>query len=233
MTEFKNGLKDGIPIALGYLAVSFSVGIMIVSGGMSALQGALMSLTNVTSAGQFAGIRIIAAGGALLEMALTQFIINLRYALMSLSLSQNLDKDVKLWQRFVIAFANTDEIFAVAMSRQRTLAFPYMLGLQLLPVAGWTGGTVLGAVACHLMPEAVSTAMNVMLYGMFIAVVIPEARKKRPVLMVSLLAVALSCLFAYVPALSGMSDGMVIIICTIVAAGTGALICPVKEQEEQ
>lgn len=229
--EFKKGIKDGIPIALGYLAVSFSVGIMVISGGLSAFQGAVMSLTNVTSAGQFAGIRIIVAGGTILELILTQFIINLRYALMSLSLSQKLDKSVKLWQRFVIAFANTDEIFAVAMGRQRTLTFPYMLGLQVLPIAGWTGGTVLGAVACHIMPEAVSTAMNVMLYGMFIAVVIPAAKKSRPVLMVALLAVALSCLFAYAPVLSEVSDGMAIIICTVIAAGTGALVSGRDESE--
>lgn len=224
MREFNKGLKDGIPIALGYLAVSFSVGIMVISGGLSAFQGAVMSLTNVTSAGQFAGIRIIVAGGTIFELILTQFIINLRYALMSLSLSQKLDKEVKLWQRFLIAFANTDEIFAVAMSHQKSLTFPYMLGLQALPIAGWTSGTVLGAVACHLMPESVSTAMNVMLYGMFIAVVIPAAKKSRHVLMVALLAVALSCLFANVPVLSGVSDGMAIIICTVIAAGAGALI---------
>ena len=111
--EFKKGLKDGVPIALGYLSVSFSVGIMAVSGGLSVFQGALMSLTNVTSAGQFAGIQIIAAGGTILELILTQFIINLRYALMSLSLSQKLSEGMTLWQRLVVAFANTDEIFAV------------------------------------------------------------------------------------------------------------------------
>ena len=121
MDEFKNGLKDGIPIALGYLAVSFSVGIMIISANMDVLQGAVMSLTNVTSAGQFAGIRIIAAGGTILEMILTQFIINLRYALMSLSLSQKLDKDVTLWQRFVIAFANEREPPATVVSETSLL----------------------------------------------------------------------------------------------------------------
>lgn len=232
MKEFKTGLKDGIPIALGYLAVSFSVGIMAVSAGMSAFQGAVMSLTNVTSAGEFAGIRVIAAGGALLEMTLTQFIINLRYALMSLSLSMKLDKSVTLWQRFVIAFANTDEIFAVAMSQKRTVTFRYMLGLQSLPVLGWTGGTVLGAVACNLMPGSVSTAMNVMLYGMFIAVVVPVAKRERAALVVALLAVLSSCLFRYVPALSGVSDGTAIIICTVLAASVGAVLFPVKEEEE-
>lgn len=230
MDELKNGLKDGIPIALGYLAVSFSVGIMIISGNMTVLQGAVMSLTNVTSAGQFAGIRIIAAGGTILEMILTQFIINLRYALMSLSLSQKLDKDVTLWQRFAISFANTDEIFAVAMNHHKDVTFTYMLGLQSLPVAGWVTGTVLGAVACDLMPTSLSIAMNVMLYGMFIAIVFPVAKKKKSVLCVASLAVLLSSLFDFVPVLSGISDGMVIIISTVLAAVMGAIVFPVDDE---
>lgn len=230
--EFKRGLKDGIPIALGYFAVSFSVGIMAVSGGLSVLQGCIMSLTNVTSAGQFAGIQIIAVGGTLIEIALTQLIINLRYALMSLSLSQKLDDSVTLWQRFVIAFANTDEIFAVAMSNKKTLRFPYMVGLQSLPIVGWVSGTFLGSVACNLMPKSVSVAMNVMLYAMFIAIVIPDAKKKQSVLMVSIFAVILSCLFTYVPGLKLVSGGISIIICTVVAALIGAFIWPIEDSQE-
>ena len=142
--DFQYGLRDGIPIALGYFSVSFSFGILALGGGLSIFQAALTSLTNVTSAGQFAGLQIIIAGGTLLEIAATQFIINLRYALMSLSLSQKLSPDVKLWQRFVIAFANTDEIFAVAMGHTKDLTFPYMVGLQILPILGWTAGTAVG-----------------------------------------------------------------------------------------
>ena len=111
-TEFKNGIKDGIPIALGYFAVSFSIGIMVVSSGLSVFQGTIISASNLTSAGQFAGIKVIAASGTILEMIITQFIINLRYGLMSLAMSQKFSEKIKLWQRFVIAFANTDEIFA-------------------------------------------------------------------------------------------------------------------------
>ncbi len=151
---------------------------------------------------------------------------------MSLSLSQKLDEKMSLWQRMVIAFANTDEIFAVAVSRKEAVSFLYMLGLESLPILGWVVGTVLGAVACNLMPPSVSTAMNVMLYGMFIAIVLPVAKKAKPVLIVALLAIFLSCLFAYVPILSTVSQGMVIIISTVVAAGVGAFVWPVKEQEE-
>lgn len=227
--EFRNGLKDGIPIALGYFAVSFSLGITMVAAGISAFQGAVMSLSNVTSAGEFAGVRVIAAGGTLIEMALTQFIINLRYALMSMSLSQKLDGNMPFWQRFVIAFANTDEIFAVAMNHQKSLTLPYMFGLQSLPILGWTAGTFLGAVACDLMPRSVSVAMNVMLYGMFIAIVFPVAKKSRPALVVAVLAVFLSCLFRYVPFLQGVSEAISIIVCTTAAAALGAVLFPVRE----
>lgn len=230
--EFLQGSKDGLPIALGYLAVSFSLGIMVVGSGLDVFQGALMSLSNVTSAGEFAGLQIIAAAGTILEMILTQFIINLRYALMSLSLSQKLDKEVHLWQRLVIAFANTDEIFAVAMNHQKSLTFPYMLGLQLFPIFGWTLGTALGCVASNLMPASISTAMNVMLYGMFIAIVIPVAKAKKSVLLVSCLAIALSCMFVYIPALQAVPSGLVIIICTVVAAVVGSILFPVTDEKE-
>lgn len=230
--EFRKGLKDGVPIALGYLSVSFSVGIMAVSGGLSVFQGALMSLTNVTSAGQFAGIQIIAAGGTILELILTQFIINLRYALMSLSLSQKLSEKMTLWQRLVVAFANTDEIFAVAMSHQKSLTFPYMVGLQSLPILGWTLGTILGAVAGGILPKPLGNALSVALYGMFVAVVVPVAKKVRPVLIVVIIAAALSCVIYYVPIFSGISAGISIIICTAVAAGLGAVLFPVEEEGE-
>lgn len=230
-SEFKQGLKDGIPIALGYLSVSFSIGIMVLAGGMSVFQGALMSLTNVTSAGQFAGIRIIVASGTILELVMTEFIINLRYALMSLSLSQKLSDKVSFWQRLVIAFANTDEIFAVAMAHQKSLTFPYMVGLQSLPIVGWVSGTVLGAVAADLMPASLSTAMGVALYGMFIAIVIPAAKKARPVLIVSALAVIFSCILYYVPIFNNVSDGISIIISTVLAAGIGSVLFPFSDAD--
>lgn len=230
--EFIQGLKDGVPIALGYFSVSFSFGILALAGGLSIFQAGLTSITNVTSAGQFAGLQIIIAGGTLLEMAMTQFIINLRYALMSLSLSQKLSSEVTFWQRLVIAFANTDEIFAVAMGRQKSLTFPYMAGLQILPILGWTAGTVIGAAAGSILPAAVNSALSVALYGMFIAIVIPAARKARPVLFVVILAMLMSCILYYVPAFSGISSGMSIIICTVAASIVGAVLFPVQEEGE-
>lgn len=228
--EFQEGLKDGIPIALGYLSVSFSFGIMVLGANLSIVQGALMSLTNMTSAGQFAGLQIIIAGGTLLEMALTQFIINLRYALMSLSLSQKLSKSVTLRQRLLIAFANTDEIFAAAMGHKKSLTFSYMAGLQILPILGWTLGTVLGAAASGLMPAVLSSALNVALYGMFIAVVAPVARQSRSVLFAAALAAALSCMIYFVPAFSGISSGTAIIISTVAASAAAACLFPIYEE---
>lgn len=231
--EFRTGVKDGVPIALGYFAVSFSLGITMIAAGMTAMQGAVMSLSNLTSAGEFAGVRVIAAGGGLVELILTQIIINLRYSLMSLSLTQKLDESVTFWKKLVIAFGNTDEIFAVAMNHQKSLTLRYVVGLQSLPIIGWTAGTYLGAVAGGLMPGSVSRAMNLMLYGMFIAIVFPVAKKSKAVLIVASIAVFLSSLFRYVPFLQGISDGISIIICTVTAATVGAIIFPVKEEAER
>ena len=231
--EFRIGVRDGIPIALGYFAVSFSLGITMIAAGMTATQGAVMSLSNLTSAGEFAGVRVIAAGGGLVELILTQIIINLRYSLMSLSLTQKLDEGVTFWKKLIIAFGNTDEIFAVAMNHQKSLTLRYVVGLQSLPIIGWTAGTYLGAVAGGLMPGSVSRAMNLMLYGMFIAIVFPVAKKSKAVLIVASIAVFLSSLFRYVPFLQGISDGISIIICTVTAATVGAIIFPVKEEAER
>ena len=232
MSEFKCGLKDSIPIALGYLSVSFSFGILAIKEGLNVIQAGLTSLTNVTSAGQFAGLGIMVAGGTILEMILTQFIINLRYALMSLSMSQKLSEKTKFWHRLVIAFAQTDEVFAVAMAHNKSLTLKYMLGLQLPSIAGWTIGTVAGAIAGNLLPASVCTALGIALYGMFVAIVVPQAKKSRPVMIVVLIALVLSCIIYYVPAFNFVSSGISIIICTIAASAVGAWLFPRDEKEQ-
>lgn len=231
--EFRKGLKDGIPIALGYFAVSFSFGLLAVKGGLTSFQAVIISLTNVTSAGQFAGLKIILAGGTLVEMILTQFIINLRYSLMSLSLSQKLGEAVGIKERLVIAFANTDEIFAVAMGHVKELTFGYMIGLQLLPIVGWTGGTLFGAVASGILPKSISSALSLALYGMFVAIVMPVARKSRPVAIVALVAAAISCVLYYVPIFKFISTGIAIIISTVAASVIGAIFFPVGTAEKK
>jgi len=220
-----------VPIALGYFSVSFSFGIMALKGGLSVLQAAITSLTNMTSAGQFAGLQIIIAGGTLLEMAATQLIINLRYALMSLSLSQKLDGTVRLRDRFLIAFVNTDEVFAVAAGRPGEVGRAYMFGLICAPYFGWAGGTVFGAVAGNFLPDSVASALGIAIYGMFLAIIIPPAKQNRAIVAVILLAVALSCLLQWAPVFAGLGSGFVIIICTLLAAAFAAWKFPVKEAE--
>ena len=227
--DFIQGLRDGVPIMAGYFAVSFSFGILAMQGGLSVIQAALTSLTNMTNSGQFAGLQIIAAGGTLIELILTQVIINMRYSLMSLALSPKLDKKIKLWQRLLIAFANTDEIFAVAMSRERSLSFPYMVGLQLLPIFGWTAGTATGAIAGNLLPAALTAALGIALYGMFIAVVVPVARRSRPVLLSAFIAITISSILYVLKVSAGIS----IIISTVAASALMAFLRPIEGGVEE
>mgnify|MGYP002514523324 CR=1 FL=1 len=232
MNEFKKGLKDGIPIALGYLSVSFSIGIMVLTGGLSVFQGALMSLTNVTSAGQFAGLTIIGAGGSLVEMALSQLVINMRYALMSLALGPRFGPSVSTWKRLLCAFFNTDEVFALGMARGQKLTASYFLGAGTVAAIGWIGGTALGAVAGSLLPESVRMAMSTLLYGMFVAIVIPQARAEKPMAVCLALALVFSCLFTWLPLLNTVSTGLAIVICTVAAAALCAVLFPVKEDAQ-
>ena len=225
--DFKKGLLHGIPICLGYLAVSFSFGIFAVGQGLSVAEVVMISMTNVTSAGQLAGVPIIAGAGSLIELATTQFIINLRYALMSVSLSQRMDKSVRLFDRFLIAFVNTDEVFAVSAVQPEGVSRSYMYGLITTPYLGWALGTALGAVAGDVLPAIVSTALGVAIYGMFIAIVVPDAKKHKPTALCVLLAVALSVLFYYTPGLAQVPSGFVIIICAVTASAVFALLAPI------
>lgn len=229
--SFTKGLKDGIPIGLGYLSVSITFGLMAVSAGIPVWAAVLISMTNLTSAGQFAGLSIITGGAPLFEMALTQLVINIRYSLMSLSLSQKLHKSVSTFDRLILSFFNTDEIFAVASAQEGEIGRRYLSGLAVIPYLGWTGGTLIGAVATSFLPESVAAALGIAIYGMFMAIIIPPAKKSRSVLIVVLFAAVLSCLFKWVPLLNTVSSGFVIIICALTAAAVGALIAPIKEEE--
>lgn len=229
--SFKKGIKDGIPIGLGYLTVSFTFGMMSVSSGLSIWQAVLISLTNLTSAGQFAGLDIIVAGGSYWEMALTQLVINLRYCLMSFSLSQKMRRDEPWAHRYLVAFGITDEIFGVSASQEGKVSAFYNYGAMCMAIPGWTLGTLLGAISGSLLPDFIMSALGVAIYGMFLAVIIPPAKKNKAVLLVVVAAMAVSTLFAVVPGLNKISSGFVIIITTLVTAGGAAYLCPVKEDE--
>ena len=230
--EYRRGLKDGIPIGLGYLSVSFTFGMMAAAAGVPPVVAVLISLTNLTSAGQFAGLSLMIAHGSLIEMALTQLTINLRYALMSLSLSQKLEPGITIVQRCLVAFGNTDEIFALASGQEGKVSRWFMYGLMTLPIICWTSGTLLGAVANSLLPDLLRSALGIAIYGMFLAIIIPPAKKNKVVLAVVLGAMAVSGLFSVVPILKKVSSGFVIIITTLLVAGAAAYFCPVQEVKE-
>lgn len=233
MKTFLRGLRAGIPIGLGYLSVAFTFGIMAVSYGFSWWQAVLISMLNVTSAGQFAGIGIMRASGSWVEMLISQLTINVRYSFMSISLSQKVDEKFKGISRWLLGFMMTDEIFAVAVSQEK-VSRAFFTGLSIIPYLGWTLGTLIGALLGNVLPARLMSALSVAIYGMFVAIVVPEMKKSKSVVIVVLLAIALSSMFYYIPVLAEhVSGGISISICAIAAALAGAILFPVKEEEEK
>lgn len=229
-SEYYLGLAKGMPIAFGYLPVSFTFGLIAVKGGLSPWLAIFISMSNLTSAGQFAGVNLIIAQANLLEITLTTFIINIRYSLMSLALSQKLAENIPASWRSVMAFGITDETFAIAATREKEITFPYMLGLITGPYLGWSLGTILGAMTCSYLPEALQSSMGIALYAMFIAIVVPAAKASRAAFFVASLGIAISCFFTWAPYLNKISAGWQITIATIVAAALGAIFFP-KDSE--
>lgn len=230
-SRFLKGISHGIPICLGYLSVSFGFGITAAASGLSTIEASIISASNLTSAGQAAGVGIIEAGGTLLEMILVQLTINIRYALMGLSLSQKLDKKFTTPHRLLASYGITDEIFAVCSSQKEKLTPAYMYGIILISMLGWVTGTFLGASAGQLLPESISAALGIVLYGMFIAIVVPPSRKSKSILFVAVGAALLSILFKYV--ITTVSSGFAVIICAIAAAALGALLFPISDEEAE
>lgn len=222
--SFATGLRDGIPIALGYFTVSIAFGLAAAAIGFPTLGLALMSATNLSSSGQFAGVAVV-AGGTLTELALTTLLVNLRYLLMSMSLSQRLAPGTSTLGRLVVAYGVTDEIFAVELGHRNVRA-SYAAGLMALPILGWTSGTVVGAVAGEVLPESLAGPMGVLLYAMFTATVIPALKRSRPIAIVAAVAAVASALLYYVPATSGIQAGWRIIIATLFASAIGAWLFP-------
>ena len=226
--EFRRGIRDGIPIALGYLSVSFTFGLMAVSAGLTVWQATLISLLNLTSAGQFAGLGIMAASGSFFEMALAQFIINLRYSLMSIAVSQKSDETMTTSARLAIGFGITDEIFAVSTGKNDSIGRNYMAGLIITPVIGWTLGTLLGAAVGNILPDIIADSLGIAIYGMFLAIIIPPAKKDMKIVFVILVAAAISCIIFYTPLSNVISSGFTVIIAAVVASALGALLFPAE-----
>lgn len=227
---FLRGMKDGIPIALGYFTVSLSLGIAMRNAGFTVTQGGLMSFTNMTSAGQFAGMTLITAASGYLMMALMQLVINARYLLMSCSLSQRLDARVSLGTRLLLGLTVTDEIFGISIALPGERLEPrYSLGAFCLACPGWTLGTICGAVLGNVLPDRLVSALSVALYGMLIAVFIPPMKQDKVVRGAVICALIASLLFAEIPVLAGISEGAKLMILTIVIALGAAIFFPVKE----
>ena len=232
MKQFKKGFLDGIPIGLGYLVVSFTFGIQAMQRGLSIWQAVLISMMNLTSAGQAAGLNIMYSAGSMIEMALAQLVINSRYSLMSLSLTQKIDKSISIPKRFFFGCFHTDEIYAVAIGQEGKITSKYFTGLILAPYVGWTLGTLLGAICGEILPSIIVNALGVALYGMFIAIIVPPTKKNRVLLCVVAISMILSMVFAITPILKEISSGFKVIILTLLIAGFAAYFFPIKEEGE-
>ena len=229
-SDYLKGMYHGLPIGLGYLSVSFGFGITAVNAGLSVLEAVGISLTNLTSAGQVAGVAIIAAAGTLIEMIITQLVINIRYSLMAISLSQKVDGSFNTLQRLIVSFGITDEIYAVAIGQPNKINATYMKGLILTPMIGWVSGTLLGAVAGNILPQTITSAMGIMLYGMFIAIVVPPTKKQHSIILALLLAVTVNVILYY--CLPVINSGFAVVISALIASVVTALLFPVKEDEQ-
>lgn len=230
MKNFFRGLRAGIPIALGYLSVSFTFGIIAVKNGFTWWEAVLISMTCVTSAGQFSGINTMMVPGQYLDMIISQLTINVRYSFMSISLSQKVDSRFKGIWRWLFGFMMTDEIFAVAVS-EKSVSRSFMAGLVSLPYFGWALGTLLGAILGNVLPASVMSALGLAIYGMFVAIVVPEMKKVRAVIVIVIIAALASTCFTYVPLLKEISPGLAISFSAIIAAVIGAVFFPVKTDE--
>ena len=233
ITYWKRGLKDGIPICLGYIAVSFTFGIVAKKAGLTIFQAVIMSATNFTSAGQFAALGLIGTSAAYLEMAGMQLIINLRYCLMSCSLSQKLNPDTAFAHRFLIAFGITDEIFGISACKEGKLSPFYTYGIMCTALPGWAFGTFLGVLSGSILPGRIISALSIALYGMFMAVIIPPARGNKILSGLIIVSMLMSLGFAKIPIFNHISAGSKIIILTVLLAGIAAILFPLKEDPDE
>lgn len=229
--QYTRGLRVGVPISLGYLAVAFTMGITARNAGLSAVQATLTSFLVNASAGQYAAFTLMAAQGGYLEMAILELVTNARYLLMSCSLSQKLSPKTKLWQRLTVGFAVTDEMFGMAIAEPEEVSPWYYFGMMSIAIPGWSLGTFLGTTVGNILPANVVSALSVGLYGMFLAIIIPPARENRVIAALVVISMLASCAFAYLPVVSAISPGTRVIILTVAISAAAAYLFPVKEED--
>lgn len=230
--EFKEGFRDGIPIGLGYFAVSFALGIAMKNAGMNVLKGFFMSFFNLASAGEYAGTQVILSGGSYLQMAAMTLVANARYLLMSCALSQHISPDTSLLHRCLMGYGITDEIFGIEIARSNYASPYYAYGALSASVLPWCLGTSFGILMGNVLPARIVSALSVALYGMFLAIIIPPAKKDRAVLAVVLIGFITSWICEYAPVISSISSGTRIIILTVAIAGIAAVVHPFKGEEK-
>lgn len=231
--SFKNGIKDGLPICFAYLAVSFAFGILVTTNGLSVILATVISGTNLTSAGQFEGVILIFASSSIVVLFFTVLLINSRYFLMSLTLSQYFSEKLSTGKRLIMSCFITDEIFAVANTRKNGLCFKYFIGLSITPYFGWTLGTLLGGLVGNILPQSVQSAMNIALYCMFIAIIIPPAKKSFPILITIIVSLVLSCCFFYIPIIKTIPEGLKFIIVAVLASTICSILFPIKDEQDK
>lgn len=230
---YKKGLRDGVPIALGYFAVAFTLGIVAKNAGLTAFQATLAAALTNASAGGYAGFTLIEADASFIEMAVTQLIVNARYLLMAAALSQKLAPQTSTLHRSLIAFDVTDEVFGISVSVEGTLNPFYNYGAMTVAIPGWAAGAGLGVIMGNVLPDSLVSALSVGLYGMFLAIIIPPARKNRIIAGIVLISMALSLAFAKLPIISSVSSGIRVIILTVVISLAAAILFPIKDEEGQ
>lgn len=230
--NYFNGMKMGIPIGLGYLAVSFSLGIMAKKAGLSGFQAALTSLLLNASAGEYAAFTLIGAAASYIEIAIMEFVANARYLLMSCALSQKLSQKTTLWQRLVMGVAVTDEMFGVSMSRAHKISAYFYFGMMTVAMPCWSLGTYLGVVMGNILPQNIVSALGVGLYGMFLASIIPPARKNKIILMIVTVSMTMSFICSLIPLFKTLSEGTMVIILTVIISSLAAILFPIKEDNE-
>lgn len=228
---YKNGLRDGVPIALGYFAVAFTLGITAKNAGLSAFEAMLTALLTNASAGGYAGFSLMAADASYLEMAITQLVVNARYLLMAFALSQKLASDISTKHRMLVAFDVTDEIFGISVAVKGNLNPFYNYGAMTVAIPGWALGAFFGVIMGNALPQSIVSALSVGLYGMFLAIIIPPARKNKIIAALILISMALSLIFKTAPFLSGISEGLRVIILTVAISLLAAILFPVNDEE--
>ena len=233
LSEFQQGMRDGAPIGAGYFAVSFSLGIAAHKAGMTPVEGFFLSLLNNASAGEYAGISAMLSGTSLTALAVLILVTNARYLLMSCALSQKLSPEVSMQHRFLIAWGVTDELFGIGVGRSGYVKPSYMYGAFLTSLSFWATGTACGVVAGNILPQGVVAALSASIFGMFLAVIIPPARKSRTVGAVVLGASVLSCVATIIPVIQDMSESIRVILLTLAIAITAAIVKPVEYSDAE